>query len=82
MALRAVGRGEEGRTILEGLESRRGELTQHERVWLDSFRADFDGRREESLAALYSLRSQVPSDWTLLWLIANRELISTDRIRR
>ncbi len=74
MALRAVRRAEEGRAILEGLEGRRGELTNFERLWLDAFTAGFDGRWAESLAALNGIKKLAPSDWTVIHLISIREL--------
>ena len=74
MALRATRRGEEGRAIMDGLEERRAELTEFERLWVDSFIADFEGRYADSLDALYSIERLVPSDWTVVYLIAVREL--------
>jgi tetratricopeptide (TPR) repeat protein len=70
----AIGQDDEGRTILAELNERRAELTEFERLWLDCFLADFDGRRADALAALYSIRELAPSDWTVLHLIGAREL--------
>ncbi len=73
-ALQSTRRTDEGRAILEALQRRRGELTEFERLWLDAFMADFSGRWADSLAALHSIRRQAPSDWTVLHLIAIREV--------
>jgi len=74
MALRSVHRAEEGHAILEGLESRRGELTTFEGLWVDAFVADFDGRWADSLVALNGINELAPGDWTVNHLISVREL--------
>ncbi len=74
MGLRLAGRGEEGRAILDGLHARRAGLTDFERLWLDAFVADFEGRWADALACLDGARRLTSSDWTLLYLIANHEL--------
>jgi DNA-binding winged helix-turn-helix (wHTH) protein/tetratricopeptide (TPR) repeat protein len=74
VGLRLAGRGEEGRAILDGLHARRAGLTDFERLWLDAFVADFEGRWADALACLDGARRLTPSDWTLLYLIANHEL--------
>ena len=81
VGLHAVRRAEEGRAILDGLESRRGELTIFERLWLDAFVAGFDGRWADSLAALNGIKKLAPSDWTVIHLISIREL-NLNRPRR
>ncbi len=81
VALHAVRRAEEGQAILDGLESRRGELTIFERLWLDVFVAGFDGRWADSLAALNGVMKLAPSDWTVIHLISIREL-NLNRPRR
>ncbi|HSN54139.1 MAG TPA: winged helix-turn-helix domain-containing protein [Candidatus Sulfomarinibacteraceae bacterium] len=74
MALRSAGRPHDGRAALERLEQRRADLTEFERLWLDAFIADFEGRWEDSLGALRIVLDRVPGDWTVNYLIANREL--------
>lgn len=81
MGLRLAGRGEEGRAILDGLHARRAGLTDFERLWLDAFVADFEGRWADALACLDGARRLTPSDWTLLNVIANHEL-DVNRPRR
>ena len=75
MALRLARRAEEGRAILDHLDARRANLTEFERLWLDAFLADFEGRWEDALAALHSVHKLSPTDWTGLYLIAIRELM-------
>lgn len=73
-ALAAVGRSPDGRAVLDRLEERRADLTEFERLWLDAFIAEFEGRWEDSLSALRMILDLAPDDWTVNLLIANREL--------
>jgi DNA-binding winged helix-turn-helix (wHTH) protein/tetratricopeptide (TPR) repeat protein len=81
MVLRMVGRAEEGRAILDALHADRAGLTDFERLWLDAFVADFEGRWADALASLTNIRLMAPSDWMVLYLIAGYEL-NLNRPRR
>jgi DNA-binding winged helix-turn-helix (wHTH) protein len=74
MSYKLAGRGPEGRTILDRLHAHRGELTEFERLWLDSFIANFEGRWSDALSALRELAGRSHSDWTVLYLIGSMEL--------
>jgi DNA-binding winged helix-turn-helix (wHTH) protein/tetratricopeptide (TPR) repeat protein len=76
MGYKAAGRGPEGRSVLDRLEARRGELTEFERLWLDAFIANFDGRWEDTLSALRSVRTMASRDWTVLFLIGQFEMLA------
>jgi DNA-binding winged helix-turn-helix (wHTH) protein/tetratricopeptide (TPR) repeat protein len=74
MAYKAALRAPEGRALLDGLHDRRGELTEFERVWLDAFVANFEGRWHDTLTCLNRALEMAPNDWTILYLIGSHEL--------
>jgi tetratricopeptide (TPR) repeat protein len=74
MVLLNARRADEGCAILEDLRVRRAELTEFERLWLDRALARYEGRSEDSLAALHSIRRLSPADWTTMYLVALEEL--------
>jgi DNA-binding winged helix-turn-helix (wHTH) protein/tetratricopeptide (TPR) repeat protein len=73
-ALRNSGRPEEGRAVLDALNHRRAELTEFERLWLDSFIASFEGRTADALNIFSSIRRMAPTDWVVLHLMSSKEM--------
>lgn len=74
MALRGVGRVDEGRAVLDRLGERRGQLNEFEWLWLDWALASFDGRWEDALTALRRIQRHIPGDPVLRLLVGGGAL--------